>query len=140
MGEFWGLIVASAIGALAWIYQRAWDRQAVRVERYQAIIDLLSGFTQEHLSFDEIDEVLREIRRLWLFAPDDVIKAGNAFIEAVEKGETKRPTLAKFVLAMRRDSSFTAAVVPRFFRNKLEPSDVSEIKTAKRPGPRPRSN
>jgi hypothetical protein len=86
MGEFWGLIVASAIGALAWIYQRAWDRQEVRIERYQTIIDLLSGFTQDHLSPDEIDEALREIRRLWLFAPDDVIKAGNAFIEAVEKG------------------------------------------------------
>ena len=105
MGEFWGLIVASGIGALAWIYQQAWDRQEVRIERYQAIIDLLSGFTQDHLSPDEIDEALREIRRLWLFAPDDVIKAGNAFIEAVEKGETKRPTLAKFVLAMHRDSS-----------------------------------
>jgi len=140
MGEFWGLIVASAIGALAWIYQRAWDRQEVRIERYQTIIDLLSGFTQDHLSPDEIDEALREIRRLWLFAPDDVIKAGNAFIEAVKKGETKRPTLAKLVVAMRRDSSFTAAVVPRFFRNKLEPSDVSEIKAAKRPGARPRSN
>ena len=45
--------------------------------------DLLSGFTQDDQSPDEIDEVLREIRRLWLFAPDDVIKAGNAFIEAI---------------------------------------------------------
>jgi hypothetical protein len=140
MSEFWGLIIASAIGALAWIYQRTWDRQEVRIERYQAIIDLLSGFTQDHLSPDEIDEAFREIRRLWLFAPDDVIKAGNRFIEAAEKGETKRSTLAEFVLAMRRDSSFTAAVVPRFFRNKLEPSDVSEMKTAKRPRSRARSN
>ena len=139
MGEFWGLIIASAIGALAWIYQRAWDRQQLRIERYQAIIDLLSGFTQDRLSPDEIDEAMREISRLWLFAPDNVIKAGNAFIEAVEKGETKRVTLAKFLLALRRDSSFTAAVVPRFFRNKLEPSDVLEIKTAKPPGLRSRS-
>src|SRR6476619_2390056 len=28
---------SAAIGAVAWIYQRAWDRQQVRVGRYQAI-------------------------------------------------------------------------------------------------------
>ena len=64
--------------------------------------------------------------------PIDVVKAANAFIEAVEKGETKRPTLAKFVLTMRRDASFKAALFPRFFRNKLTEADVSEIKTATR--------
>jgi hypothetical protein len=37
MGRFWGLIIAAAIGAVAWIYQRAWDRQQVRIGRYQAI-------------------------------------------------------------------------------------------------------
>ena len=61
MGGFLGLIIATVIGAVAWIYQRAWDRQEIRIERYHAIIDLLSGFTQDHLSPDEIDEALREI-------------------------------------------------------------------------------
>jgi hypothetical protein len=31
---FSGVIIAALIGALAWIYQRAWDRQQVRIERY----------------------------------------------------------------------------------------------------------
>jgi hypothetical protein len=48
--EFGGLIIATAIAATAWIYQRAWDRQQVRIERYQAILDRLPGFTQAELN------------------------------------------------------------------------------------------
>jgi hypothetical protein len=128
---FSGVIIAALIGALAWIYQRAWDRQQVRIERYQAIIDSLPGFTQDRLNPDQIDEALKEIRRLWLFAPDDVIEAANAFIEAAWKGEPKRSALSKLVLAMRRDVSFKAVLFPRF-SDQLEASDVGDIIAARR--------
>ena len=112
MGRFGGLIIATTIAAMAWIYQRAWDRQQVRIERYQAILDRLPGFTQAKLDPDDIDAAIMEIRRLYLSAPDDVVRAANAFLEAVEKGETKRPSLGKFILSMRRDASFLG----HFFR------------------------
>jgi hypothetical protein len=115
MGDLWGLVVATAIAAVAWIYQRAWDRQQLRIDRSQAIVDRLPGFTQANLDPAKIDETLIEIRRLWLFAPDDVVKAASAFIETVEKGDSKRPVLPKLVLAMRRDASFTAALFPASF-------------------------
>jgi hypothetical protein len=132
MGGFWGLAIATAIGAVAWIYQRAWDRQQYRIERYQAFLDRLPGFTQGGVDPDQIDEALKEIRRLYLFAPNDVARAANAFIEAVEKGESKRRTLGKLIIAMRRDASFQAALFPRFYRNDLKENEVCEIKTAKR--------
>jgi hypothetical protein len=37
------------------IYQRAWDRQQLRVARYQAIVDRLHGFTQAQLDPDKIE-------------------------------------------------------------------------------------
>jgi hypothetical protein len=132
MNSFWGLVLATAIAAVAWIYQRAWDRQQVRIERYQAILDYLPGFTRDNLDTDQMNKALVEIRRLWLFAPDDVIKAANEFITAVLLGHSKRPPLTKLVLAMRRDSSFRAALVPTFFRNNLDEKDVGEIIVAKR--------
>jgi len=131
MGGFLGLIIATVIGAVAWIYQRAWDRQQARIERYEAILDSLPGFTQGRLNPNQIDDVLKEFRRLWLFAPDDVIKAANAFVAAAEKGETKRPALAELVLAMRRDVSFKAVLFPRF-GDELGASDVGDIIAAKR--------
>ena len=135
MGGFRGLAIAAAIGAVAWIYQRAWDRQQIRIERYQAILDRLPGFTQDNLDPNQIDEALKEIRRLWLFAPNDVVRAANAFVQAVETGESKRNTLGKLVIAMRRDASFQAALFPGFYRNTLNENEVSEIKTATRKRP-----
>ena len=103
-------------------------------ERYQAILDRLPGFTQDNLP-NQIDEALKEIRRLWLFAPNDVVRAANAFVQAVETGESKRNTLGKLVIAMRRDASFQAALFPGFYRNTLNENEVSEIKTATRKRP-----
>jgi hypothetical protein len=62
MQEVWGLAIAAAIGAVAWLYQKAWDRQQVRIARYQAIVDRLHAFTQEQLDPDKIEETLIEIR------------------------------------------------------------------------------
>jgi len=129
--DFWGLTVPAIIGAVAWIYQRAWDRQQRRIERYETILDSLPGFTQDRLDADQIDAALTEFRRLWLFAPDDVITAANAFIEAAQMGQTKRPALSKLVLAMRRDVSFKAVLLPRFSDN-LGEKDVGDIIAAKR--------
>ena len=129
----WGVAVAALLGAVAWIYQRAWDRQQARVARYQKILDSLPGLTQERLNPDQIDAILNEVRCLWLFAPDDVVKTANSFLNAAETGDRKPPALSQFILAMRRDASFEAALFPRFFRSKLGPDDVGRILHATRP-------
>lgn len=43
--DFWGITVGTAIASLAWIYQRAWERQEKRVAQYQEILDRLDAFT-----------------------------------------------------------------------------------------------
>ena len=102
------------------------------MKRYQSFLDHLPAFTVDRLNPDQIDEALKEIRRLWLFAPDDVVRAANAFIQAAKEGQTKRSALGKLVLAMRKDVSFEAALVPRFYRSDLKENEVSEIVAAKR--------
>src|SRR5262245_48811441 len=109
MSDLWALAVTAGIGVVAWLYQQAWDRRQLRLDRYQAFVDRLPGFTIANRDAAKMDEAYAELRRLWLFAPGDVIKAANSFIEAAEKGEPMRIALAKLVLAMRCDVSFRAA-------------------------------
>jgi hypothetical protein len=120
-----GLVVAAGIGAASWIYHKAWDRQQARILRYEEIVKRLQAFTQGQHDPDQIDEVLIELHRLYLFAPDDVVLAANAFLEAAAKGETKRPALGKLFLAMRNDASFRSILVPRFRNSQLSESDLS---------------
>lgn len=87
----------------------------------------------DNLDTAQINVALIEIRRLWLFAPDDVIKAANEFITASQLGQSKRSSLTKLVLAMRRDLSFKGRPYYRvFFRYNLDEKDVGEIIAARR--------
>ncbi|HWM31014.1 MAG TPA: hypothetical protein VNO69_04865 [Methyloceanibacter sp.] len=137
MAGFWGLVLAALIGSFAWVYQKAWDRQQARIASYQQIVDMLPGFTVRHLDADKIDAALNEVRRLWLFAPDDVVRAGNAFLATIRDDqsstdEVRERVLADFVLAMRRDASFTSSLWPRFFRTSLSAKDVRLQSAARR--------
>lgn len=123
------IVIAALIGAGAWVYQKAWDRQQQRIASYQQIVDHLPGFTVNQRNPNEVDAALREFRRLWIFAPDEVIRTGNAFIDTVRTGvqvpdEDKKRALAEFVLAMRRDATFSSALVPSFFRTALSVRDL----------------
>lgn len=123
--EFLGLVLTATIAAAAWLYQRAWERQEKRVARYQEVMNRLPSFIVGNLNQDGLDEVIAEHRRLWLSAPDDVIIAGENFLDAVEGRPLKNEispdvALGEYVLAMRRDASMKSAILPRFWKTKLE--------------------
>jgi hypothetical protein len=79
-------------------------------------------------------KMLTEIRRLWLFAPDGVVRAANAFVEAgIGKGReaVMESWLKEFILEMRKDSTFAAALVPKFFWTRLSAAEIG-VRTANR--------
>lgn len=129
----WLAITLPLFGAsLAWLYEKAWERQERRVSRYEAMTALLPGFTTSGISSQAINQFLAEQRRLWLFAPDDVIRALDRFVDRVEGTShdgSPEEALGRLVLAMRRDASFRGAIFPRFFSTSVDGSHF-RIRTA----------
>jgi hypothetical protein len=135
-------VISSAIGACAWLYQKAWERQERRVKQYEAITDTLPGFAVGSQDPNKINEFIAASRRLWIDAPDDVVRCFDEFTSSIEhsKGhEVSSVLLGKLILAMRRDASFKGAILPRF-RTSLLPEQF-QLKSAKllreMPGYRP---
>ncbi len=113
-------------GVLTWIYQKAWERQERRLARYEKVMGGLSGLTVEEYDSKRIGQFLETLRSLWLFAPDEVIRAANAFIEAVENSapdSDKKKKLGEFVLVMRRDVSFRRVILPVLCKSSLTACD-----------------
>src|SRR5215216_1642160 len=107
--------MGAAIASAAWIYQRAWDHREKRIARYLEVVDQLQAFTVGQLDPDRMDKAISELRRLWLAAPDDVVVAYEAFLDAVE-GNVPDPEgkLSACIAAMRNDATFSAVLFPRF--------------------------
>jgi hypothetical protein len=118
------VIITAILGIFAWIYQKTWERQAQRLATYQEIMDGISAFTINSFDKNGIEKNISLIRRLWLFAPDHVVKKAEAFLDAVEQSkDAKDDKLAEWIIAMRQDTSFWAVLVPRFFQTKLKKTD-----------------
>ena len=129
--DFWGVAIGAGIASAAWLYQRAWERQEKRIARYQEVMDRLKWFTVNRLSPNKLNEMIDEHHRLWLFAPDYVIDAGEKFLDSVEGlGGSPETSLSEYVLAMRRDSTLGSALWPRFWRTRISPS-AFRLRTAR---------
>lgn len=118
----WEILAATIVAALAWLYQRAWERQERRAKSYEAILDALPGFFVGSTNHTQIDTAIVELRRLMLYAPDSVIVAADEFLESVEgfrADELKEARLDRLVAEMRRDCSFHSALFPRFLTTEL---------------------
>lgn len=130
--ELWGIAIAAAIASVAWLYQRAWERQERRVLRYQEVLDRLPFFTEGGLNPEKQNEAVAELHRLWLSAPDDVVRAGEHFLDAVEgKIPDAEKALGEYVLAMRRDASLRSSIIPRFWQTDIS-SEQFRLRSAKR--------
>ena len=120
--EVFGIAVAAVIASAAWLYQRAWERQAQRILRYQEVLDRLPAFTEGNLDIEQRNEMITELRRLWLSAPDDVVRSGEKLLDLIEGRYTdpEQVALGECVLAMRRDATMASALWPRFWGTRLQ--------------------
>jgi hypothetical protein len=131
--ELLGVTITAAIASAAWLYQKAWERQERRTARYEEIIDRLPSFTEAHLNPGEINAAIKEVRRLWLFAPDPVVMRCEKFLDYTEekcKGDDSEQIVGECILEMRKDASFLGAIVPRFWWTKLY-ANFFKLRTAK---------
>jgi hypothetical protein len=129
--DFWGITFGAAIASAAWLYQRAWERQEKRVLRYQEILDRLMFLTEGNLTSEKQNELIIEMQRLWLFAPDEVVLTGERFMNAVVgDGNDKEAALREYILVMRKDASMRSALVPNFWKTYLS-SSAFQLRSAK---------
>jgi hypothetical protein len=119
--ESLGILVGALIASATWLYQLASQRQEKRVDRYAQVMSRLCFFTTQQLQPREINKMIAEHHRLWLFAPDDVVRAGEHFLDTVQgNASDAQQALNDYVLAMRRDASLTSALFPRFWKTNLK--------------------
>jgi hypothetical protein len=129
--DIWTLTIPATVAAIAWLYQKAWERQERRVKQYEEVLDTLPGFVASGLDPAKINQAMALGRRLWLLGPDKVIRAFDEFTSAIENfrgHEASKAALGKLILAMRKDASFASVLIPRF-QTTLKPNDF-EIKSA----------
>ena len=106
------VFVPFAGGLVVWaLNQRSrlkWEVRVRKEERYRAFLESIRGFYEASQDQIKKDCFLDEMRLVWLYCPDDVIRAGHAFLDTVAVGkkssdEEKEQALAEFVLSLRRD-------------------------------------
>jgi hypothetical protein len=120
--SLWPIAATALIGAIAWFFQRAWERQQIKQSSYRIILDSLPAFTSAGLNPDLIDKAISEMRCLMLYAPENVVMAAEHFLEGSEKSlpaaEMER-RLSAFIISMRNDCSFWSALRPTFWSSSL---------------------
>lgn len=84
MSDLWALTVPVVVGAMAWLYQKSWERHERRLKQYEDILDELPAFTTDGLNVDRIDRAISVHRHLWLYGPDNVVRAFEEFLATVE--------------------------------------------------------
>ncbi len=106
------ILVPLAVGIIAWwLNERSklkWEKQIRKEDRYLGFLEAVHGFYVTSNDKERKEQFIRELRLAWLYCPDDVITAGNAFLDTVAIGvqfsdENKEHALAEFVIALRRD-------------------------------------
>ena len=86
-----------------------WDQYVRKAEVYEEILTSLDGFYENAQDRRrKKDEVLRALRLCELHCPDEVVKAGNAFLKTVAVGakdseDEQQRALAELRLGLRRD-------------------------------------
>jgi hypothetical protein len=124
VSTFLGLLGAAFIGSIAWLYQRAWERATLRIELYQEILDSLEGFFEGSHDAEKINYAIRISRKLWLEAPDEIVRAINDFFEAIKNSGDTHDKFAHMVLLMRKNSSVWDALIPRSQKSLLNTNDI----------------
>ena len=87
----------------------AWDQHTRKAEIYEGILKSVDGFYEKLKDQRrKKQEVLRALRLCELHCPDEVVKAGNAFLKTVAVGakaseEEQQRALAEFRMGLRRD-------------------------------------
>lgn len=123
--------------AFAWLWnerrRRAADEYERKEKKYSVLIESAEGFyvhlTDPAQSKQLKETFLAEFRKCWLYCPDEVILAANAWLEMQKEGvastnEQRLHAIGKFMLAVRRDLLMRKPVR----RTTLIPADYKHLR------------
>ena len=129
----WSIAIGALIGAVAWLYQKAWERRSQRAAVYEEIVRLLPSVTLAGLDHEKLDQMLEEGRVLWLHAPDDVVLAFQAWMKIIQSSDAVNEACLKdkFLAKMRHDMTFRAAIVPSLWKSRMGAGDFPILRARK---------
>lgn len=123
-------IFAATVSFALWIanahHAKVIREREKKEERYVTLLRSIEAFYSSGANVDARKEFIRELYLSWLYCPDEVILAGNEFIDSLLAQQSpageREAALGKFVLAIRRDmvhGSRVSKTVLRFDQFKL---------------------
>ena len=136
MENLWSLSLP-ALGAIAlWVLnafaQRAWEHRAAKRDVYEQIVRAAEGLQAGVNDQERLKQFLTEIRKAWLYCPENVIFKANELTDALQhegQGEATQK-YKEFMLEIRRDI-FDIRKRPNF-RTGLTPDHVRILQVKNR--------
>ena len=123
--------------AVAWLWNERWRRLADEYQRkeqkYTLLIESAEGFSEQASSTPEgkvlKTQFLLELKKCWLYCPDDVIKAANRWLDLMHTGvgstnDARKSALSEFMVAVRKDLLSRKPVK----RTNLTPADFRHVR------------
>ena len=94
-----------------WLNERSkmkWERYKRKEERYMGFLESIRGFYAGSQNERLKEKFINDLRLAWLYCPDKIVRAGNAFLATVDSAsestdQDKQSKLAEFELELRRD-------------------------------------
>lgn len=110
-----------------WLKQHSkikWQMRKQKERRYKAFLESMEGYYAARENKEKKDRFLSELRLAYLYCPDDVIRAGNTFLDTVEVGANssdgkRKQALAEFELSLRRDIYGRTALTTNDYRVRI---------------------
>lgn len=123
MPESVTLLASVAIGAGAWLFNRAWEINAAKRVRYAEIASLISALSPAATPAAR-QRLLNEVAKLWIEASARVVRAAEAFLDALEAGDPAyEARLRELIILMRRDTFIITYFAPAS-RSTLEAHEI----------------
>ena len=110
--EFLKIFIPALVAVGVWYLnesrKREWQGYERKENRYVELIRAFEGFYVRSEEQSLKNEFIRQKNLCWLYCPDEVIRAADAFLYTVKVGvnsskETKERVAGEFFLALRRD-------------------------------------
>jgi hypothetical protein len=112
--DFLKFAIPAAGAIIAWFVNERrkvrWEQYQRKEERYKELLHCLKGFYVHSQNTDMKAKFIDQVNLCWLYAPDEVIRRANTFLETImtsriplAKNEEKEKALGEFILAIRED-------------------------------------
>ena len=106
--DFWKIAVPALAAIIAWFFNErtklVWEQYKRKEEKYKELLRCIRGFYVSSQDAEVKAQYVHQSNVLWLYAPDHVVQANNAFLDKVQTGAPdKELAFGEVVLLARKD-------------------------------------